>query len=243
MKQDASKENFGLGEPFDNFNQLLKSVRRSAGLSAQKIAQKTGVHINSQSFYENSKRDPSVDYLVSYSRAVGIPFWQLVSRRIELGDAPIEDKHAVLNEVGPMVKHFGQRYQGYRVAENDGNYDQPIDEQSPTYRLMTTCYALIERFEGNDNITVMQHDGSSMSPTVNDGDSMVVDSSCQTLTEGDVYVFKNGEVFSAKRIQLLPGGGVMLVPDNPQYRSVSLNQEDVEALDIQGKLVGSVSFY
>lgn len=242
MKQNASKENFGLAEPYDNFSKLLKTVRKNAGFSAQKIAKSTGVHTNSQSHYENKGRDPSIDYLVRYSCAVGVPFWQLVSRRIELGGAPQSNKATVLNEVGPMIQHFGERYQGFSIAEPKTD-ELETAQNTPTFKLMSACYALIDRYQNNDNIAVFNHDGNSMAPTINDGDTMIVDISCQVLTEGDVFVFKNGEVYSAKRIQLLPGGGVMLVPDNSQYRSLTLDQQDAESLDIQGKLLSSISHY
>lgn len=242
MKQDASKENFGLGEPYDNFSQLLKTVRKNAGFSAQKIAAETGVHTNSQSHYENKQRDPNIDYLVKYSCVVGVPFWQLLSRRVELGSAPQQDKQSVLNEVGPLIKHFAERYQGYPVTEPGSQYNQ-ADSRSPTYKLMAACHSLLDRYQAKEHFDVLRLDGNSMAPTISDGDDMIVDTSSEVLTEGDIFVFKQGEVYTAKRVQLLPGGGVMLVPDNSQYRSVTYSKDDIESLEVVGKLISSISHY
>ncbi len=240
MKRDTSKVHFGLGEPYDDFGKLLKAVRKNAGFTSAQIAKLIGVHSNSQSFYETKGRDPGIDYLVKYSTIVEVPFWQLVSRRVELGPGTPQEKHRVLNEVGPLLRYFNQRYQGYRIAEPQPEQDQA---QTTLHKMMNACQALIERYENQENILVVNHDGSSMSPTINDGDTMVVDTSAQTLTEGDVFIFKNGEVYSAKRVQLLPGGGVMLIPDNAQYQPLKLTAQDVEALEVQGKLVSSISHY
>ncbi|NQZ08036.1 MAG: hypothetical protein HRT35_12830 [Algicola sp.] len=244
MKQDGNATaNFGLSDSYENFSQLLKNVRKNAGFSATKIAAKTSVHPNSQGFYENKERDPNIDYLVAYSCSVGIPFWQLITRRIEMGSAPEEYKRSVLNEIGPLYQHIGEQSQGYKV--NTVN-EQAADDSAPednTHQLVSACYRLLESHQGNPAIKIFKQDGNSMSPTINNGDSLFVDTSKCDFTEGDLFVFKTGMVHSVKRIQFLPGGGIMLIADNPQYRSVNMDKDALASLEVQGKLVSSISHY
>ena len=70
-----------------------------------------------------------------------------------------------------------------------------------------------------------------------------VDVSKKHLTEGDLFVIRQGQIFNVKRVQLLPDGGIRLVCDNQNYRPVDLNKSSIEQLDVIGKLVSAISHY
>ena len=175
MKADhSSHDNYGLAASYDNFSQLLKTVRKKAGFSATKIALHTSIHPNSQGFYENKQRDPGIDYLISYSCTLGISFWQLLTRRIELGDAPEEFKRTVLNEIGPLYQHIAEQSLGYKVTRQTST-DEPSVEQQHIQDQVSACHNLLDKHHTNPHIRVYKQAGNSMSPTVNDGDTLLVE--------------------------------------------------------------------
>lgn len=57
-------------------------------------------------------------------------------------------------------------------------------------------------------------DGDSMSPTINDGDTIWVDMSKETIKDGKIFVFKYGGLYMCKRLYRLPNNGFRVVSDN-----------------------------
>jgi len=77
--------------------------------------------------------------------------------------------------------------------------------------------------------------GSSMEPTLWDGETILVDLQSRELISGSVYVLRDGDELLVKRLQRLIGGGVEVVSDNPSYRSQVVPQAD--ELGIVGRVV------
>ena len=83
------------GEMLDKTGEMLSSAKESAFETGGKIYEKSG--------------DPKVDYLVSFSYLTKTTFWQLMAKRVLMGNAPDPHKQYVLNEIGPLFSPFGDK--------------------------------------------------------------------------------------------------------------------------------------
>lgn len=83
--------------------------------------------------------------------------------------------------------------------------------------------------------------GDSMLPTIEGGDSLIVDLSKKDIHDGKIYVVRiNGELY-AKRLQFLPPHTVVVISDNQKYKSfeVDLSKE----VDYDFAVIGEVKYW
>jgi phage repressor protein C with HTH and peptisase S24 domain len=83
----------------------------------------------------------------------------------------------------------------------------------------------------------MSADGDSMEPGIFDGDSLVVDTSQDTVIDGKVFAiwYDGGE--RVKRLYRLPGGGLRIKSDNPLFETIEVKSDQVEHVRIIGRVV------
>ena len=79
--------------------------------------------------------------------------------------------------------------------------------------------------------------GDSMSPTINDGDLILLDTRpAQSRTEG-IYVINLGGSLLVKRIRMRLSGVVDVVSDNERYGTETISGEQLTSLQIVGRVV------
>jgi len=70
------------------------------------------------------------------------------------------------------------------------------------------------------HLSMIQVMGDSMTPTLDDGDDILVDqSAAATKLRDGIYVLRIDDALNVKRIALNPGGGFSVKSDNPEYPS------------------------
>lgn len=116
-------------------------------------------------------------------------------------DTPLEsDEYAI-----PFYKDFG-------FACGHGSEGVAYDDE---WRKLRMSRATIERIGSyKDKVFATLADGDSMSPTINDGDTIWVDMSKQSIKDGKIFVFEYGGLFMCKRLYRLPNNGLRVVSDN-----------------------------
>lgn len=78
--------------------------------------------------------------------------------------------------------------------------------------------------------------GDSMSPTIEDGDLMLVDRGFGDVVNGKIYVLVVDDLVLVKRVQRLAFGGLMLISDNERYPSETIARPDVKQLSIEARV-------
>lgn len=82
-------------------------------------------------------------------------------------------------------------------------------------------------------------DGDSMTPSIQDGDLMVVDRKAEQ-NSGCVVLASVNNNFCVKRLFRWPDGSVELRPENPKYESIHLPSEYEGDFEIFGKVIFSI---
>lgn len=94
-----------------------------------------------------------------------------------------------------------------------------------------------EGIASNDLIGIYAQ-GDSMEPTVQDGDSLLIDRTKSIIgSDGGIYVINyEGELF-VKRVQKLLDGRIAVTSDNKNHMSIEISKNDLERLKIIGRVV------
>lgn len=79
----------------------------------------------------------------------------------------------------------------------------------------------------------------AMLPTFGKGSLVFYDPSSVTLEEGKVFLFDFNGRWSARRVQFIPTGDLLLISDNPKFSDVTVPQDKVTSIKCGG-LVRSV---
>lgn len=85
---------------------------------------------------------------------------------------------------------------------------------------------------GPDHLSVLKVAGDSMSPTLSNGDSILVDTLDVTPKRDGIYVIRSDDTLSVKRVSVNPSSGLLTVKsDNPLYETwAGLKQEDISII-------------
>ena len=97
-----------------------------------------------------------------------------------------------------------------------------------------------EKLGGNlSRIQVITARGDSMQGTIEDGDVLFVDTSVRWFEGEGVYLLSFADGLKAKRLQASVGGGLLVISDNPLYRTETIENDKLEKLTIGGKVRGA----
>ena len=97
-----------------------------------------------------------------------------------------------------------------------------------------------EKLGGNlSRIQVITARGDSMQGTIEDGDVLFVDTSVRWFEGEGVYLLSFADGLKAKRLQASVGGGLLVISDNPLYRTETIEGNGLEKLTICGKVRGA----
>ena len=97
-----------------------------------------------------------------------------------------------------------------------------------------------EKLGGNlSRIQVITARGDSMQGTIEDGDVLFVDTSVRSFEGEGVSLLSFADGLKAKRLQASVGGGLLVISDNPLYRTETIENDKLEKLTICGKVRGA----
>ena len=105
--------------------------------------------------------------------------------------------------------------------------------------------AFIERKRGRaEGMKLFEVAGDSMSPTLNDGDMIMVNLDDTTVRSGCIYLLRMEDELMVKRLENRPGGVLLIRSDNPDYEDLQMNKVEGDAdVQIFGRMVWSCREY
>lgn len=118
-------------------------------------------------------------------------------------------------------------YKDFSVACGHGTDAVAYEDE---WRRLRMSRMTIERIGSHkDQVFATLADGDSMSPTINDKDTIWIDQSKQSIKDGKIFVFEYGGLFMCKRLYRLPNNGLKVVSDNEiDYPAFEITGEERE---------------
>lgn len=203
------------------FKDRLKMARKNAKVTQAQLAKLVGTTQGSISDLE-SGRNRTTTNLVAIAGILNVsPTW-LSTGKGEMTALPALQSNisadfrpiSIWDDGTPVDsdEYAIPFYKDFRVAcGSDTEGVAPADE----WRRLRMSRATIERIGSHhDRVFATLADGDSMSPTINDGDTIWVDMSKETVKDGKIFVFEHGGLFMCKRLYRLPNHRLRVVSDN-----------------------------
>lgn len=196
----------------------LKFAREKLNLTQQEVADRAGM--SQPTYYKiESGKSQRTTYLNELANVLKVtPNWLATGQgemtalqsNISPNFEPVSDWDDATpleaDEVSiPFYKDFG-------VACGHGSDGVAYENEKRRLRISRATIDRIGSYK--DKIMATLADGDSMSPTINDGDTIWVDMSKETIKDGKIFVFEYGGLFMCKRLYRLPNNGLRVVSDN-----------------------------
>lgn len=85
------------------------------------------------------------------------------------------------------------------------------------------------------SLHIITADGDSMEPSIKSGDFVIIDTSQRAVTADALYAVQYGGSIFIKRVQMQPNGKLLLMSDNPAYKTMEV--ENYENVSIVGRCI------
>ncbi|MFV0600947.1 MAG: S24 family peptidase [Brachymonas sp.] len=145
-------------------------------------------------------------------------------------------EHAHTNENQPGTDEF-IHVPRYDVQASAGNGSLVHDESVVDHLAFKRDWVVRTLGLDPKRLALIDVAGDSMSPTINDGDLILLDTRpAQSRTEG-IYVINLGGSLLVKRIRMRLSGVVDVVSDNERYGTETISGEQLTSLQIVGRVV------
>lgn len=191
---------------------IVKSLRRNAGMQQKELAIMVGVTQATVSEWEHGKKDPTGERLKKLAEIFGVEPGEV------LGDTPYKQRSA--NSAYIRIPVLGRIPAGvpFEMIEDIEDYE---DIPATMARGDKEYFALKVR-------------GDSMNPKYEDGDTIILRATNACENGQDCAVRVDGNDATFKRVYGMSGGGMILQPLNPNpiYKTMTFTPEQVANLPV-----------
>ncbi|MDI3325608.1 helix-turn-helix transcriptional regulator [Pontibacterium granulatum] len=125
---------------------------------------------------------------------------------------------------------------GYNIQVAAGAGAFPENEE-PSRKLAFRHKWLKYRNLKEADLVLVFAKGDSMEPTISDNNTLLIDTSKQDLTDGNIYVIRVNSHLVVKRVQTLLNRDIMLLSDNKEYHPETIKPDQLQDLQVIGKVV------
>jgi phage repressor protein C with HTH and peptisase S24 domain len=187
------------------------------------LAEKLNIHKNTMANYERGERFPDVNVLLKILDVFPdiAPGWLLTGDGSKRKSEPVREGFVMFSEMQIDVDH-GCQIEGKQVVDFISFKEEWLQS--------------VLRVPKN-HLTLLTVRGDSMSPTLNDGDIVLVDVRAARVTDSALYVLEMEDSFLVKRIQKKLDGSVVIKNENPLYEAENLPRDKVPSLKVAGRIV------
>ena len=79
--------------------------------------------------------------------------------------------------------------------------------------------------------------GDAMTPTIQDGDLLLIATGCQSTARNGMYLLKIGDQREVNRVQRKHDGGLLLISDNRAYHPETIDKTEADRIAVIGRVV------
>lgn len=208
------------------FCDRLRQWRESIGMTQKELAIQLGVSDQTVGRYERGLRSPDKDefaklvelgadivWLVTGLRSVSMVQTQLANVRSDL-----------------MLPRYNA------VLSAGSGFSEPDDETAESLAVPEEFVRRVLK-RSPKGLVVAQSEGTSMMPTIQDRELLVIDTADTRLQNGRIYAISVDQQLFIKRIARTIKGTVLLVPDNKDFPTEELSG------DFEVRIVGQVIWH
>lgn len=193
--------------------------------------------------YETGRRLPDLDFLIDFSQVSerNFIFW-LKLRVAASKSAGAASARARLDAFAPDSSDVQDFVELPLCDINDiGNAASMVGlgrvaDEVPQF---STAWISRELHATPADLVQILVDDESMEPTLRPGDTILLDRRATRPEREGVYIMRMNGVALLKRLQILPGGIVKIVSDNPAYETfmIPLSDFETQGIAILGRVV------
>ncbi|WP_027705048.1 XRE family transcriptional regulator [Zymobacter palmae] len=208
----------------NTLGERLKSERMRLGLSQTALGAACGVKKTTQINYEKDLTSPSAAYLTA-AKGLGVDIWYVIE-----GEVCKKQPGSSVEKV-TMVPLYD-----LEAAAGHGR----ILSQENIARMCSIDEELLGQHGLRPELCAMLTvKGDSMEPTLQDGDTILVDRT-QTTPDG-IFLIQMDDTLRVKRVQRAAGGAYILISDNTRYREELIPPTELNTISLLGKCVLKIS--
>jgi phage repressor protein C with HTH and peptisase S24 domain len=231
----------------------IREARTAKGWTLEQLEEKSGVAAGTISALENRDSSRS-QYFPALAKALGLTVEQLgrpdlVMQNLRTGELTVielkEPRAAYGMEPILAWEHPDDLPEGefvmiprldVHLSAGNGREQVEIDLVKDNPQAFRSEWIRLMRLKPG-KLAAMRASGESMEPTIHDSDSLLIDTSQTDVVDGKVYAlwYDGGE--RVKRLFRLPGGGLRIKSDNPQFDTIEVPGADLENVRIIGRVV------
>ncbi len=155
-----------------------------------------------------------------------------------MAGTPLEDAALAARQGLPESPQAGDSFvlipkMSARLSEGGGIIP---DSTSGSARYAFRCEWVRSMGLEQGKLILVDVEGDSMAPTLHDGATALIDLNRQMLTDGRIYAIAVSEALQIKRLQLITGGRIRVISDNPAYCTY-------EAVPGEIRIIGQVIWF
>lgn len=212
----------------------LKEARKKANKSQKDVVEAIGITQSALSQLETGRVDSS-SHLPAIANFLGVDaYW------LQTGEHPTSIKDQEFQRVSAWDEKTPLEddeveipfFEDFSFACGSGSINEHIANEKRKLRIPKTTLRNLSI--SKDNAVAATATGDSMSPTIQDGDTIHIDIGRKEVKDGRIFVICIGGLHYAKRLYNLPFGGVRIVSDNSvEFPEIVLNAEEKLSQDFQ----------
>jgi len=217
-------------------------------LTLPEMAAKLSVSTTTIVNYETGRRLPDIDFLIDLAEISGMSLLHWLGLRAEAsGSAGAATAKTLLDEADAAIGSSSAQSEKPFVSlplydiRDAANAVSASGHGRVADEMLQFSTTWIKRELNADPADLFQIlvDDESMEPTLRPGDTLLLDRRAAKPDREGVYILKMGGVPLVKRLQILPGGIVKVVSDNPAYETFTIRLSDINGRDfaILGRVV------
>ena len=171
----------------------------------------------------------------------------------------IKDKELSCEQLERLDKHFDVNLASANILPKIQNTEDCISipvlgevSASMGYgvtvynEVQTAIYSISRQLAKDLGVSTSQTEmifaqGDSMMPTIEGGDSLLVDHARKEIYDGKIYCVRIDGQLYAKRLQKIPPDTVVIVSDNPKYRSFEIDLRRCPDYDFE--VIGEIRWW
>jgi phage repressor protein C with HTH and peptisase S24 domain len=210
----------------ERFQQLIQEY---ANGNRSEFGRKTGKTPGQITDICKGRGKPTFDYLLKLTKMFNINIHWLVSGDGEMFLGPPMPANSSVKDFVYVPRYDVQVSAGYGSIVNN--------EQIVDYLAFKHHWVVSDLKVDPLKLALLTVDGDSMDPTIKHSDLLLVDMEQHRIIKDAIYVIRIDEALMAKRIQRRHDGGLNVISDNPAYREFVINKDELESLQVLGRVV------